>query len=85
MTQRKRQTYRQKAEQHAASLAALRSDPSKTAERYDEIIALRMLLIDVVEYVEVDIDDDRMLDPLGTLRFRIEERAKRWGKKGDCV
>jgi hypothetical protein len=57
------------------NMALIRHDPTKSAERYDEIIELRMLLMDVMDYSEIP----------SALRARIERRAKKWGAKGDCV
>lgn len=64
------------------AIERIRKDRSKTAERYDEIIRLRMLLMDVLDTVEVG---DEFFDPMGGLRQRIEQQAKKWGLKGDCV
>ena len=61
-------------EKQAAHLARIRNDESLTAARYDEIIKLRMLLLDIMETAECDL-----------LRRRIEKAAAGWGKKGDCV
>lgn len=56
----------------------MRLDESKTAARYDEIIKLRMLLLDVLE----DLGEFTS----GTTRMdHIEKLAQKWGKKGDCV
>lgn len=63
----------QKLKEGRADQVLLRNDVTKTAARYDEIIALRMLLLDVLEDTEyVDIE-------------RIRRASMRWGKKGDCV
>ena len=63
-----------------AELADIRSDPTKTAARYDEIIALRMFLLDIKE--ELSKDNDPLIQ---RVRRDILRRARTWGKEGDCV
>lgn len=72
-----------KAEKHADHIERLRNDPDLTAARYDEIVKLRMLLLDILD----DLKDDWGEYALGAKNMagRIEHFAKTWGKKGDCV
>ena len=67
-------------------LAALRTDTAKTAARYDEILHLRMLLLDVLDDVDSSHDDDegRIHVSRATVE-QIRRDAKRYGRKGDCV
>ena len=75
--------YAEKVQQHKAEVERIRNDASKTAERYDEIIALRMLLLDFVEIVtDGDEIDNEAIDKF---KDKLLARAKTWGKKGDCV
>jgi hypothetical protein len=63
-------------------LTRIRNDETKTAARYDEIIALRMLLMDINDAID---ESGMFPDVAERLKQKIVERAKRWGKKGDCV
>ena len=63
-----------------AALADLRSDPKKTSARYDEIISLRMFLLDIQDELANDEDPKAI-----AIRKDIGTRAARWGKRGDCV
>jgi hypothetical protein len=67
-------------EEQKAALDDLRSDPRKTAERYDEIISLRMFLLDIHDVLKNEEEPK-----LRSLAKRIHDRSKRWGKKGDCA
>lgn len=64
-------------------ITRIRLDESKTAERYDEIVKLRMLLLDIGEMI----DDRGMLAKEGGLSInrKIVAESARWGRKGDCV
>lgn len=55
----------------------IRNDPKMTAIRYDEIIKLRMLLLDILEDLE-EAGEDGMAD-------RIKYHSKKWGNPGDCA
>lgn len=65
-------------------LEELKNDPTKTAARYDEVIKLRMHLLDILE-------DNRLLELveqypwIANIRLRIAKESKMWGRKGDCV
>jgi hypothetical protein len=75
-----------KAELQREHIAEIRADSSRTAERYDEIVALRMLLLDVVERIkDWDLDYLRIGPQAEHLVKRIEDRSESWGKEGDCV
>jgi hypothetical protein len=52
-----------------------RSDPAKTSVRYDEIIHLRMFLLDICDQLDV-LEDPRSQ----SVRRQILEKAKTWGK-----
>jgi hypothetical protein len=74
-------TYRQISEDAQSIINARRDDPAKTSARYDEIIKLRMMLLDIADIAgtiahEPELERDRI---------RIVNRAKHWGRKGDCV
>lgn len=56
-------------------LVALRNDAARTAARYDEILALRMLLLDMLE--DEDLPEQ--------WQEEIERRSRAWGAPGDCV
>jgi hypothetical protein len=73
-------SYRLKIARAEQKLIAIRNDETKTAARYDEIITLRMKLLDILDELERDqiIEGNKWIP-------RIEEMAKKWGKKGDCV
>jgi hypothetical protein len=59
----------------------LRLDATLTAARYDEIVTLRILLMEVADDLEgLDHPSDR-----SRLRERILKRAEVWGTKGDIV
>ena len=73
-----RRTPAQKRADEQAAHQALVSDASKTAARYHEIVALRMLLLDILD----EFEDQQHYR---ALRKRINHKAKTWGKKGDCV
>jgi hypothetical protein len=66
-----------KAEKHADYIERLRNDESLTAARYDEIIKLRMLLLEFLDY---GLDSE-----MARFHNRIAELSNTWGKKGDCV
>jgi len=67
-------------EETERALIDLRSDPKKTALRYDEIISLRMFLLDIQDELS------RSEDPAALkVRKDISERAKQWGKREDFV
>lgn len=77
----------QQARKHA-HLEAMRNDPSKTAARYDEIVRLRMMLMDVEEMIVRIVDDlcpGAQQRQLERARSSILKAARRWGRKGDCV
>lgn len=63
-----------KQEKQARHIERIRGDRDQTEARYDEIIKLRMLLLDIMETAECD-----------ALARRIERASATWGKKGDCV
>ena len=67
-------------EEAQRALIDLRSDPRKTSARYDEIISLRMLLLDIQDKLSRS-EDPAVLQ----IRKDIDERAKQWGKREDCV
>ena len=67
-------------EEAQRALIDLRSDPRKTSARYDEIISLRMLLLDIQDKLSRS-EDPAVLQ----IRKDIDKRAKQWGKREDCV
>ncbi len=79
----KRLTYTQKIQAQKQKLDQIRNDGSRTVARYDEIIKLRTLLLDLME------EADRQEPPLTGVEIRlidkVKEMSKKWGKKGDCV
>jgi hypothetical protein len=60
----------------------IRNDETLTAARYDEIVELRMLLMDIDEMLD---ESGMFPDVLSRIRKPIQDRVKKWGKKGDCV
>lgn len=66
-----------KQEKQARRLEDLRNDPALTAARYDEIIKLRMLLLEFLDY---GLDHE-----MASFHNRIVDLSNTWGKKGDCV
>lgn len=62
----------------------MRENKELTAERYDEIVALRMLLLDIVS-------DAEAYGPGGDYLIRgrhirtIRQLSKKWGQKDDIV
>ena len=59
----------------ALRIQRLRLDPEKTAARYDEIIKLRMSLLNMQErFASID-----------EVYIMIKTLSESWGKKGDCV
>ena len=69
-------------DEQLAELAELRSDPRLSELRYDEIIALRMFLLDIQGDLHNIYDDDPIIRRICKA---ISKRARTWGKKGDCV
>lgn len=68
------------ADEAMAEYIDRRSDPKLTSERHDEIIALRMYLFDIRDALKHS-DDPKVME----VRKGIVERARTWGKEGDCV
>lgn len=66
-----------KQEKQARRLEELRNDPRFTAARYDEVIKLRMLLLEFLDY---GLDSE-----MARFHNRILDLSKTWGKKGDCI
>lgn len=56
-----------------------RTDPNKSAARHDEIISLRMLLLDLRDALVLNQTNIR------PLVAKIDNTAVTWGKPGDCV
>jgi len=73
-------SYAQKVARAHKQLIQIRKDPTKTEARYDEIIELRMLLLDILE-TTIGLE----LPELNDLTVVIQKRAAKWGLKGDCV
>jgi hypothetical protein len=57
-----------------------RSNPLKSAARYDEIMHLRMFLLNINHQLYRSQEPEAL-----TLRREIMKLAIQWGKKGDCV
>lgn len=76
-----RRSYTQKVADVQVVINAIRDDVSRTAARYDEIIKLRMMLLDIADIAGTIAHEPE----LERVRIRILNRAKRWGRKGDCV
>lgn len=69
-------------EEQKSLLIDIRSDPKMVSRRYDEIIALRMFLLDIREAIETaDFEDPK----LKKIEKQITALSRKWGKKGDCV
>lgn len=78
--------YKRKLSTVENHLIALRLDTTKTAARYDEIIQLRMLLLDILEgTATLELSEGIDKDRIDRYRQRIEETSVKWGRKGDCV
>ena len=64
-----------------AELHDIKTDPTKSATRYEEIIDLRMFLLDIKDRLKKYNTTEE--------RTRITEailaRAQKWGEEGDCV
>lgn len=59
-----------------------RSDPAKTAQRHDEVIHLRELLIKIREDLRRLQSKDVRLE---LIRATITKEMQRWGEPDDCV
>ena len=82
---RKRRTYLEKFQAEEAARQAIRSDVTQTEARYDEIVSLRMLLLDILDGLDSAEDEGLTRHYTATFRERIKKRTPTWGKKDDCV
>lgn len=81
----RRKTYLEKFREGEMARAKIRSDTTLTEARYEEIVSLRMLLLDVNDTLEAN-EQDFMEDfRWKSIKEKIDKQAKTWGKKGDCV
>jgi hypothetical protein len=67
-------------EEHKAAMIDHRSDPLLSGQRYDEIIDLRTLLLDIRSLLRGSQDPDAI-----NVQKLITERAKIWGTDKDCA
>jgi hypothetical protein len=75
-----KQDHKRRLAKASNELIALRNDGTKTAARYDEIIKLRMFILDI-EAAMRQRGDERDEEQLR----KIDKLAQFWGAKGDCV
>lgn len=88
MTETKPTTYIKKLRGEAAKrakLAEIRNDPNQTQARYDEIIRLRMFILDFQDDIERNQDLGTVVLDANRWTSKIERFQARWGRKGDCV
>jgi hypothetical protein len=80
-------TYNERRDARQATIERIRQDTTQAAARYQEILDLRMLLLDILDAVDGLDDDDRARRSrdLQHAMQDIRRRARAWGKKGDCV
>lgn len=67
-------------EEKLAEYVDERSDPKLTAQRYDEIVKLRMMLLDIRSLLT-----GNNHPKAERIRDMIQKEARTWGEDGDCV